>query len=100
VKAVRFHEAARQEFADEALYYAAISLKLGERFVAAVEAALRLASEFPSIGSPYKYGTRRVFPKKFRFSIVYVERDDELYVLADAPFARKPGYWRSRRADS
>ena len=89
MKSVRFHEAARQELADEALYYAAISPKLGERFVAAVEAATLLASEFPSIGSPYRYGTRRVFPKKFRFSVVYVERDDELHVLAVAPFSRK-----------
>lgn len=100
MKAVRFHEAARQELADEALYYAAISPKLGERFVAAVEAAMLLASEFPAIGSPYKYSTRRVFPKKFRFSVVYVEHDDELYVLAVAPFSRKPGYWRSRRDDA
>ena len=100
MKAVRFHEAARQELADEALYYAAISPRLGERFLAAVEAATVLASEFPSIGSPYKYSTRRVFPKKFRFSVVYVERADELYVLAVAPFSRKPGYWRSRRGDA
>jgi len=70
VKSVRFHEAARQELADEALYYAAISPKLGERFVTAVEAATLLASEFSSIGSPYKYSTRRVFPKRFRFSVV------------------------------
>jgi toxin ParE1/3/4 len=100
VKAVRFHEAARQELADEALYYAAISPRLGDRFVAAVEAATLLASEFPSIGSPYKHSTRRVFPKKFRFSVVYVELNDELYVLAIAPFSRKPGYWRSRRRDA
>ena len=100
MKAVRFHAAARQELADEALYYAAISPKLGERFVAAVEAATELASEFPSIGSPYRHSTRRVFPKKFRFSVVYVERDRELFVLAVAPFSRKPGYWRSRRSDA
>ncbi len=99
MKAVRFHESARQEFADEALYYGAISPKLGERFVVAVEAAMQLASEFPSMGSPYRYGTRRAFPKRFRFSIVYVERGDELLVLAVAPFARKPGYWHSRQLE-
>ena len=69
MKAVRFHEAAQQELADTALYYAAISPKLGEIFVAAVEAATLLASEYPSIGSPYKYSARRMFPKKFRFSV-------------------------------
>jgi plasmid stabilization system protein ParE len=100
VKAVRFHEEAKRELADEALYYAAISPRLGERFIAAVEAATSLAAEFPSVGSPYKYQTRRVFPKKFRFSRVYVERGDELYGLAVAPFARKPGYWRNRRSET
>jgi len=45
-----------------------------------------------------KYGTRRYFPGRFPFSIVYLERRDEIYVLALAPFARKPGYWRGRRA--
>ena len=98
MKIVRFHDEAKLELADEALYYAAISPRLGERFVAAVEAALELAAHFPGIGSPYKYQTRRVYPKKFHFSIVYVEREEDLYVLAVAPFSRKPGYWRSRSA--
>ena len=71
MKVVRFHDAARNELTDEALYYTAISPALGERFVAAVEAAAALASEFPAIGSPYRHHTRRVFPKKFRFSVVY-----------------------------
>ena len=99
MKSVRFHEAARQELADEALYYAAISPRLGERFVAAVEAATLLASEFPSIGSPYRYNTRRVFPKKFPFSIVYLVRESDVYILALAPFSRMPNYWGSRRHD-
>ena len=59
-----------RELADEALYYTAISPRLGERFVAAVEAALELAAEFLGIGSPYKYQTRRVYPKKFQFSVL------------------------------
>jgi hypothetical protein len=48
------------------------------------------------MGSPYKYGTRRVFPKRFPFSVVYLHRNDEVLVLAIAPDDRKPGYWRSR----
>lgn len=74
MKPVRFHEEAKREFADEALYFAAVSPRLGERFVAAVEAASNLASEFPGIGSPYLHKSKRVFPGKFRFSVVYIER--------------------------
>jgi plasmid stabilization system protein ParE len=97
VKPVSFHPQAQAELTDEALYYAAIAPVLGERFVSAVEAALALASEFPESGPPYRYKTRRVFPRRFPFSVVYVEREADLYVLAIAPFARKPGYWRKRR---
>jgi plasmid stabilization system protein ParE len=82
---------------NEALFYATISPRLGERLARAVEQAARLASEFPEMGSPYKHGTRRVFPKKFPFSLVYVVRATEIYVLALAPFSKKPGYWRSRK---
>lgn len=96
MKPVRFHEAARVELLNEIQYYTAISSKLGERLATAVEQATQLASEFPNVGTPYKYGTRRVFPKKFPFSIVYVARESEVYVVAVAPFRRKPSYWRAR----
>jgi len=99
VKPVRFHEAARAEFVQEALYYATVGPRLGERLVAAVEQAVRLACEFPEMGSPYKHGTRRVFPKRFPFSLVYVVHESEVHVLALAPFSRKPGYWHSRSLD-
>ncbi len=99
MKPVRFHDAARAELVHEALHYATISRQLGERLAAAVEQAVRLASEFPDMGSPYRHGTRRVFPKKFPFSLVYVVRESEVFVLALAPFSKKPGYWRLRKRD-
>jgi toxin ParE1/3/4 len=97
VTSVRFHDAARSELAKEVLYYAEIDRRLGESLAKAVERAVALAADFPEMGAPYKYGTRRVFPKRFPFSVVYVHRGDEIYVLAVAPFRRKPGYWRTRR---
>lgn len=99
MKVVRFHDAARAELLDEIRYYASISPSLGERLASEIELATQLASEFPDMGSPYKYGTRRVFPRKFPFSVVYMVRDSEVYVLALAPFSRKPGYWRTRKHD-
>jgi plasmid stabilization system protein ParE len=96
VKRVRFHDEARAEIVREALYYDATSKALAERFSKAVEHAVALASQFPEMGARDKYGTRRLSPRRFPFSLVYVERRDEIYVLALAPFSRKPGYWRSR----
>lgn len=99
MKAVRFHDAARAELIQEVGHYAGISPRLGERLADEIEKATQLAAEFPEMGSPYKYGTRRVFPRKFPFSIVYVVRHAEVYVIAIAPFSRKPGYWQGRAAN-
>ena len=93
---VRFHAAALAEFAHEVKYYAKISPRLGERFAIVVERAVAIAAEFPDMGSPHKYGTRRVFPKRFPFSVVYLRQGGEVFVLAIAPDDKKPGYWGSR----
>ena len=96
MRPVRLHEAAIAEIVHETLYYRNVSKALGARFVLAIEQATHLASEFPDMGSPYKYGTRRVFPQKFPFSLVYLVRESEVFVLALAPQSKRPGYWRSR----
>lgn len=96
MKALRFHDAARLELLSEVSYYSTISPLLAQRLAGAVEEAVALARSFPEIGVPYLQQTRRVFPKKFPFSIVYVEADSEIYIVAFAPFRRKPGYWRAR----
>lgn len=98
-KPLRFHSEALEELTAEAVYYEVKSNGLGARFVSEVEAATRIAAEFPEMGAPFKYGTRRVFPKKFPFSVVYRIQADEIIVLAVAPDARKPGYWRERTSN-
>ena len=99
MRTVRFHDAARLELRHEVTYYTLISPVLGRRLAEAVEEAVGLAVSFPEIGSPYLHHTRRVFPKKFPFSIVYLSKGTEIYVLAFAPFSRKPGYWGTRKDD-
>jgi plasmid stabilization system protein ParE len=98
VTPVRFHPDAEVELTAEACFYEERVVGLGERFTHEVQAAVQLAAAFPGIGSPYRYGTRRVFPKSFPFSIIYRELAAGIVVLAIAPFPRKPGYWRQRKA--
>ena len=69
---------------------------MGQRFDQAVQKAEALIAEFPGTGFPFKFGTRRVFPGKFKLSMVYAIRETEVVVLAFAPFRRKPAYWRPR----
>lgn len=76
-----------------------MSPSLGERFDKAVQAAAQRAAQFPSLGSPYFFGTRRMFPEKFPFSVVYLATEEEILIVAIAAFSRKPGYWRRRRND-
>lgn len=96
MKSVRYLEEAREEFLHEVEYFTAVDPRLGAKFDQAVQRAEALASEFAEMGMPYKHGTRRVIPGKFKFSIAYLIVGDEVVVIAVAPFKRKPGYWRSR----
>jgi toxin ParE1/3/4 len=96
VSPARFHRAALDEVETEWVRYTDIHPMLGEAFTDSLEHALTLAREFPEMGSPYKYGTRRVFLKRFPHSLVYVRGMDDIFVVAVAPFKRKPAYWRSR----
>ena len=96
MKSVRYLEAARDEFLHDVAYFTSVSPQLGQRFDQAVQKAELLIAEFPEAGFPFKFGTRRVFPGKFKLSMVYAIRETEVVVLAFAPFRRKPGYWRPR----
>lgn len=96
MRAIRYHEDARDEFLHEVSYYTAISPRLGERFDQAVQMAEALAARSPELGSPYQHGTRRVFTKTFKFALVYLYSDTEILILAVAPFRKKPGYWKLR----
>jgi toxin ParE1/3/4 len=96
---VRFHPEASSELLAEASYYEAQAKGLGLRFTTEVQAAIRIAAEFPGMGAPFKFGTRRVFPKNFPFSIAYRILVAEIVVMAIVPDARKPGYWRDRSAN-
>jgi plasmid stabilization system protein ParE len=96
VKEVRFLEEALEEFLEQVAYYEEREKGLGERFRLAVQAATTLAATHPKLGSPWKLRTRRVFPKGFKFSVVYRIKPEELVVFAVAHFRRRPTYWRRR----
>ena len=100
MKNIRFHEEARIEFLDIVAYYEEARVGLGDRFYAEVEIVAARVGRMPGLGSPHKYGTRRMYPKKFPFSVVYVVRELEIVILAVAHFRRRPSYWRKRRNDA
>lgn len=97
MKPSAFHPDALAELQERAVFYEERSAGLGARFADQIEAAIRLAESMPGIGSPYRHGTRRVFPRDFPHSVVYRETPDSLFILAVAPFRHKPAYWRHRK---
>jgi len=99
VTKVRFHEDARLELLEQAAYYEAAQPAVGQRFLIEVEHAVQLAARVPLLGAPFKFGTRRVFTKRFPFAVVYLVREDEMVILAIAHFRKKPFYWRGRKTE-
>lgn len=96
MRLIKYHEEARADFLHEVQYYSALSARLGERFDRAVQAAEVRAAEQPDLGTPYSHGTRRILDKKFKFSLVYLHSEQEVFVIAVARFRRKPSYWKER----
>lgn len=96
MKQARFLAAARLEHLAEVAYYSEIEPGLGLRFTDAVEEATSRALAFPLAGSLFGSATRRVLLKDFPFSLVYRPERNGILVVAVAPQAKRPGYWRSR----
>ena len=68
---------------------------------AANEAALDLLEEeiVPLVAMPGiagQRGIKRLILRRFPYSVVVLERDTEIIVIAFAHHARRPGYWRER----
>lgn len=95
----RIHPEALREIEEQARYYEERSPGLGHRFVDQIEQAIELAVAMPGIGTRFAFGTRRVFPRDFPFSVVYKQNGDSVVVIAVAAFRRKPGYWKQRRRE-
>jgi toxin ParE1/3/4 len=50
----------------------------------------------PIVNLPPSIGARRVLVKRFPYSIVFIDHDEDLWVVAFAHQHRRPGYWRER----
>ena len=94
---IRFRPAAAREFAADFRHYENDYPGRGDRFVAAVDAALREIAEYPGryplLQDP---DIRSVKVKRFPYRVVYVPVGEDIDVIAVAHAKRRPGYWRQR----
>ena len=93
---VKFIAPARREFLKEIVYYNEQEAGLGAVFAQEVEEAAARALAFPDTGSPVSSNTKRVFVKRFPFSVVYRADKEGIVIFAIAHHARRPEYWASR----
>jgi toxin ParE1/3/4 len=96
VKALRIHEAARRETNQATAWYSKRSVPAARRFRDELLAGFARAATSPLQYPSYLHGTRRVLLKKFPFFIVFLDWQDEIYIVAVAHAKRRPGYWVRR----
>ena len=93
----RFHEAADAELSEALAYYDDKAFGLGDRFLSDVKAATKYLEQFPEMAPLIEQGVRAKTLVRFPYSLMYVVEEHELYIVALAHQARRPGYWADRK---
>ena len=98
---VRLARAARDELPEAARWYATQRPELRAEFLAAIDEAIgRLVRLAPHVAVLQRFdatlGVKRVFVKRFPFSIYFIELPTRYRVLAVAHARRRPFYWLAR----
>lgn len=92
----RFHPAAREELFEALRYYEDIDGELGVRFYREIERLIREVCADPQRFRKFDPPARRHFSRNFPYTVVYLNRPDEVWIVAVMHFKQKPGYWKSR----
>ena len=91
-----FHREADEEFLEALRYYARISPELGGRFYDEMEKLLGDVRKAPLRYRVIRQPVRRHLSEIFPFALFYVDRPDDVWILAVAHFRRRPFYWMHR----
>lgn len=88
---------AEAEFYETVAYYKQFETTLYQDFIQDFDNTVQNLVSFPNAGQPYLLKTKRIFLRRFPFSIVYKIYKDELIVaFAIMHMRRKPDYWATR----
>ena len=101
MRVLRIHAAATEEAAEAAAWYEKERPGLGADFEHAIDAALDLLEQdiVPLTSAPGVagiHGVKRLLLRRFPYAVVVRESGTEIFVIAFAHHARRPGYWRNR----
>ncbi|TPV95419.1 MAG: type II toxin-antitoxin system RelE/ParE family toxin [Myxococcales bacterium FL481] len=90
------HPDAEAEFLAAVAWYSERSPKTARRFLSLVRRTMQSIAASPTHGVPFDHGTRRRVLKQFPFSVIYLEDDNEVTIIAIAHARRRPSYWVDR----
>jgi toxin ParE1/3/4 len=99
VKRIGFHPEARRDLTQAAERYAAAQTELGRQFYHHIDGLLTDITHAPGVFRVFQPPqVRRHFKRRFPYAVVYVERPEEIWVLAVMHFKQAEGYWLHRLA--
>lgn len=92
------HPKAESDLREAAEFYrqragSSLSRALIEEF----EHTINLLLQHPKLGTPWRHDTRMLVLKRFPYSVIYREINNQIVVLAVAHQSRRPGYWSGRK---
>lgn len=92
----RFYPEARGDLRDAIGWYRGHSARAATEFRITVAEAIKEIVRAPERWPEYLYGTQRFLLRRFPFSIVYINENDVVSIVAVAHSKRRPGYWKGR----
>ncbi len=69
---------------------------LGQAFLSAVEAAVRMVARNPQIWPRSTGSFRRCRVPRFPYAVIYLADAEEIFIAAVMHLRRRPDYWRGR----
>ena len=90
MKPVRLSTEASVELVETVAFYEERKTGLGAAFANEFEKCAQLIQQFPRLGRPIGKRLRRVLTNRFPYAVIYLERDEEFFVVALAHTSRRP----------
>lgn len=90
---VRLVSTAERELKEALEYYQTASEGLGRKFLAEVEATIRLIEDYPLAWTSLSPRTRRCRTHRFPYGLFYQVRSDEILIVSIMDLRRDPKRW-------
>ena len=93
---VSYHPEAADEYEEAIAYYEDCQTGLGKQLSQEIDASIKLILAFPKAWTILDGEIKRILIRRFPFGLLYILRNDEIYILAVMNLNRKPNYWKKR----